>query len=115
MAEAHSLLASLGVKPAQLLSGAYLDLLAAQAGEIGAPQAGCQPRTNTSTGWRLPPAFCNSSKRSAPSPVAMSMPSASARSTLPGTAPAGAGTASARQIFTGSSRPGRRILAPGTG
>ena len=36
MAEAHSLLASLGVKPAQLLSGAYLDLLAAQAGEIGA-------------------------------------------------------------------------------
>lgn len=31
MAEAHSLLASLGVKPAQLLSGAYLDLLAAQA------------------------------------------------------------------------------------
>ena len=86
MAEAHSLLASLGVKPAQLLSGAYLDLLAAQAGEIGAPQAGCQPRTNTSTGWRLPPAFCNSSKRSAPSPVAMSMPSASAR-TLPGTAP----------------------------
>ncbi|MBR8656576.1 class IV adenylate cyclase [Achromobacter sp. Marseille-Q0513] len=31
MAEAHRLLASLGVKPAQLLSGAYLDLLAAQA------------------------------------------------------------------------------------
>ena len=30
MAEAHELLASLQVKPEQLLSGAYLDLLAAK-------------------------------------------------------------------------------------